>query len=371
MRVLFWITAFLLAYTIAGYPLLAYLRYRLARKPIASKADPLPYSVIIAARNAEPYIDRKLTSIFQNAGAGLGEIIVVSDGSTDGTNALVENWSRKLPVRLLSLPAGGKTAALAAGIAACNCDHVVFMDVRQVLEAGSIHALLSPLHDPQVGAVSGALMIGRPGENRGDGETLKMGLENQIREWEGGADTLVGVTGAFYAARRALLPSLPPGVILDDMYVPLHIVRDGYRVVFAREARAWDDVEPTLRQEFRRKVRTLTGNYQLINLLPWVLNPLGRVFFEFFSHKVLRLLLPFLLIAFGISALMTGGRLYFLAFIAELLILGFGVMGMAGLIPKPLKALGSIAGTFTLLSAAAVVAFGKSLRRDYDVWVTP
>lgn len=371
MRTLFWITALLLGYTIVGYPVLAFLRYRLFFKPVVAKAESPQFSVVIAARNAKNYVNRKLDTIFKNSPAGLKEVIFVSDGSTDGTNEAVEKWSKTHPVRLLSVPAGGKTVALTAGIAACDAENILFMDIRQVLEPGSISALLAPLGDPNVGAVSGALTIGAPGENRGDGETVKMGLENQIREWEAGADTLIGVTGAFYVARRALLPRIPAGVILDDMYVPLHIVRNGGRVVFAKDARAWDDVEPTIAQEFRRKVRTLTGNYQLMQLMPWVLNPFGRVFFEFFSHKVLRLLLPFLLILFAISALLSGGMFYLVAFIAELLFVAFGLLGMGGLVPKPLKSIGSMVGTFTLLSAAALVAFGKSLRQDYDVWVTP
>ena len=126
-------------------------------------------------------------------------------------------------------------------------------------------------------------------------------------------------TGAFYAIRRTLVREMPNELLLDDMYLPMGAFVKGFRLVVEPEALAFDF--PTdMRVEFRRKVRTLAGNYQLLRYYPWLLTPRNRMLFHFISYKLLRLLLPWIAIAlfvtsFGLPApwrlIVVGGQLCF------------------------------------------------------------
>jgi hypothetical protein len=114
-----------------------------------------------------------------------------------------------------------------------------------------------------------------------------------MRNHEAAFDSPVGVYGGFYAIRRALATPFPPGLILDDMFQPLAIIRQGYRSVLDRTAFVLDTWPATSAGEFQRKVRTLSGNFQLIAEAPWLLTPANRVLFQLLSHKLLRLIVPY------------------------------------------------------------------------------
>src|SRR5207247_9241227 len=137
---------------------------------------------------------------------------------------------------------------------------------------------------PAVGCVSGELMLGEPdsGESA-QGMGLYWRIEKQIREMESASGSVIGATGAIYAVRRSLLAPIPPETILDDVYIPMNVVRQGSRVIFDPRARAWDLPHLGTGREFARKVRTLSGNYQLLQLAPWMLTSANPVRFEFVS----------------------------------------------------------------------------------------
>jgi cellulose synthase/poly-beta-1,6-N-acetylglucosamine synthase-like glycosyltransferase len=297
------------------------------------------------------------------------EVIIVSDGSTDDTNRILRDHASER-VRPYVLPQHeGKATALNRGIQEARGEVVVFTDARQTIERAAISRLVAHYADPRVGCVSGELMLTNPGPQAGGtGAGLYWKIEKQIRLWEGIAGSVVGATGALYAVRRDLIVPLPPGTVLDDVYIPLHVVRSGARVVFEPSARAWDTVSGNLRQEFRRKVRTLTGNYQLLQLAPWVLSPANPVRFEFVSHKLLRLVVPFALAGMLIGALAQQGRLYLLIGLLQLVFYGLGLMAL----PRPkigvLSRIGDVALTFILLNAAAAMAFFNFVTGRKAVW---
>jgi hypothetical protein len=119
--------------------------------------------------------------------------------------------------------------------------------------------------------------------------------EKAIRAAESDVDSVVGATGALYAIRRELWEPLPAETLLDDVYTPMQIAMQGFRVLFEPGARVYD-TEATVAGEFNRKARTLAGNYQLMRQLPSLLNPLkNRLLPQFLSHKVMRLVCPFAL----------------------------------------------------------------------------
>jgi hypothetical protein len=130
--------------------------------------------------------------------------------------------------------------------------------------------------------------------------------EQWIRNCEAAWDSPVGVYGGFYAARRSLVTAFPAGIILDDMFQPLAIIRRGYRSVLDRTAFVTDTWPGKVAGEFQRKVRTLAGNYQLVSLAPWVLSFQNRVLFQLVSHKLLRLVVPYFFAVLLVSSTWLG-----------------------------------------------------------------
>src|SRR5438552_3348976 len=132
----------------------------------------------------------------------------------------------------------------------------------------------------------------------GNGIGFYWRYEKHIRSMESRVDSTIGATGAIYAIRRALFEPIPDDTILDDVVIPLRIIRRGYRALFESGARAYDRTPATAHEEFSRKARTIAGTFQLFGHERWLFNPLrNRLWFQTFSHKGLRLLLPVLLFA--------------------------------------------------------------------------
>jgi poly-beta-1,6-N-acetyl-D-glucosamine synthase len=166
-----------------------------------------------------------------------------------------------------------------------------------------------------------------------------------------------------------LLVPVPPGTILDDVYLPMHVVRQGARVVFDERARAWDRPNLGTRREFGRKVRTLTGNYQLVQLAPWLITFQNPLWLEFISHKLLRLLVPFALVVTLGSAFFLAGPVYRLALAVQLAFYALGVLAMVPLRKGPLNRVTDAAFTFVVLNTAAVVAFANFVTGRKPVWL--
>jgi biofilm PGA synthesis N-glycosyltransferase PgaC len=247
---------------------------------------------------------------------------------------------------------------------------IVFTDARQKIEAGAVRLLAENFADPEVGCASGELMLGDAGAGE---ETMGPGLywkiEKKIRQLESAAGSVVGATGALYAVRRELLVPVPAGTILDDVYVPMHVVRQGARVVFDERARAWDRPNLGTRREFGRKVRTLTGNYQLVQLAPWLITFGNPLWLEFISHKLLRLLVPFALVVTLGSAFFLAGPVYRLALAVQLAFYALGLLAMVPLRKGPLNRVTDAAFTFVVLNTAAVVAFANFVSGRKPVWL--
>jgi cellulose synthase/poly-beta-1,6-N-acetylglucosamine synthase-like glycosyltransferase len=355
----FWLCALGIFYVFAGYPLLLVAASRLfGTRRRRRHRIPRAVSVVIAAHNEEDYIERRLDELAAHIeAAGLdGEVIVVSDGCTDETVALARAFL-KGNVRVLEQPSkAGKAAALNAGCAAAVHDIIVFADARQSWDANALPLLLENFADPEVGAVSGDLVVDSdPGLMAGVG--LYWRFEKWLRRQESHAFSTVGVTGAICAVRRTLFQPLPRGIILDDVYWPLRVIMQGYRVVHEHRAHAHDRLPDRTWDEFRRKVRTLSGNFQLLTYLPTALLPWrNRVWFELLSHKLLRLAVPWLLMAAFVLSALLSEPVYQVLFWSQA---GLYLMGLAGLwtpLGSRLRPAGA-AASFLVLNAAAWLAF--------------
>jgi cellulose synthase/poly-beta-1,6-N-acetylglucosamine synthase-like glycosyltransferase len=374
MKWLFWLSAAVIIYSYAGYPLWLWLKSRWSPRPVRRGSAEPSVSAVMVVRNEEAVIAGKVENLL-----GLDyppeklEIVVLSDGSTDATEATLASFEESQRVRLRVLRktvSQGKAAGLNAAMAAARGDVLLFTDARQQIETGALRLLVENFADPDVGAVSGELMLG----DRATGETGKgMGLywrmEKEIRELESASGSVAGATGAIYCARRAQLDSLPEGTILDDVLLPMQVVRKGSRVVFDPRARAWDSPDLGDQREFWRKVRTLSGNYQLLQLAPWLLSSENAIRFEFVSHKLTRLMVPFALLGVLVASIFLPAPIYRAALIGQLIFYALSLAAVGGMKFGPLSRIADPARTFVVLNSAAVVAFVNFVTGKKAVWV--
>lgn len=305
LELAFWLALAFVAYVYAGYPALLALVARVRPRPVrkAPGAYPLPrVSIVVAVRNEEKRIAARLENLLSaHYPSSRRQIVVVSDGSTDGTAAAVRRFSPH--VELLTQPALGKASALNRAVAAARGEVLVFADARQTFAADALLRLVRNFADPEVGAVSGELVLDAEAPVRdscdssiAEGVGMYWRYEKWLRRNESLVNSTVGVTGAIYAMRRSCWRPLPDVALLDDVLAPMRVVLQGKRVVFEPEAKAYDRVAPDAGVESRRKVRTLAGNFQLPFLEPRVLLPgVNPVWLQYVSHKLGRLLVPYAL----------------------------------------------------------------------------
>jgi poly-beta-1,6-N-acetyl-D-glucosamine synthase len=357
MKPLFWLSLFLVFCAYAGYPIFLYVRARFWPRPVRQGTISPAVTVLLAVRNEEKCLPAKLQNLAQlDYPANRLEVVVVSDGSTDETNKMLAAWEGGDRKCVILAQQQGKAMALNHGMAMAQGEVLVFTDARQQVASDALQNLVANFADPSVGCVSGELMIGR-GEAASQGAGLYWRLEKRIRHWEGLAGSVVGATGALYAVRKSLLSPLCSGTILDDVYIPLQVVRQGQRVIFEPRAVAFDHLTPGPKQEFQRKLRTLLGNYQLLRLAPWVLTRANPLRFQFVCHKLLRLLVPFALLAMLASTLFLPDHVYRLALALQL---AFYALAALRLLPAKfgiLSRLSDVSVTFLVLNTAAAVAF--------------
>lgn len=359
----------LVVYTYVGYPLLVTLWAQLLPRPVALQSGFEPkVSVCLVVYNGAKYLHDKLLSLQAlDYPAHLLEILIYCDGSTDDTAEVARELGQRDPrVRLFEgAERLGKPTGLNVLAAAATGDVLLMTDVRQKLAARALRALLEALADPAVGCVSGSLVLAG---NTGAGAYWH--YEKLIRGSEARLGSMVGVSGSLYAIRRADFRPLPLDVLLDDMFVPLQTASSRKRIVLSADAEAYDEAYAD-EQEFGRKVRTLAGNYQLLAKLPWLLSPFKNpVWFQLVSHKILRLVCPFFLIG--------------LLWSSTLLALGGPELGTERWLWRGLAAgqlafyalawcgaragrAGSLARTFVVLNAAAVVGLWRFLRGSQRV----
>jgi biofilm PGA synthesis N-glycosyltransferase PgaC len=357
LKAALWIALGWIAYTYALYPLIIALLVR--KSPLkTSPAFSGTISIVIAACNEERAIGPRVEELLRLVTvSGLtGEIIVVSDGSIDGT-VTQANPTLDPRVQVISLPMNvGKAAALSRGCAAAKGDVLVFADVRQRWNPETLPNLLRNFSRPTVGGASGELMIEDP-SGKLSGVGLYWRYEKWIRRNEGRIHSTVGVTGSVCAVRRHLFSPIPERTLLDDVYWPMQVVMHGHRVVHDSSALAFDRLPPNAKDEFRRKVRTLSGNFQLCARLPQALLPWRNpIWIQFISHKIMRLFVPWALLIVLFCSLLLSGWLYSLILYSQLILYCAGLAGLTRGTILHTRITAALAA-FLILNAAAWLAF--------------
>jgi cellulose synthase/poly-beta-1,6-N-acetylglucosamine synthase-like glycosyltransferase len=360
----FWTAVLLLGYIHFGYPVLLRFWASGHRRPVQRAAIEPFVSVVVVAHDEADRVDARLQNLIAlDYPRERCEIILASDGSTDDTVARARAYE-PAGVRVVAFPVRrGKPSVLDDLVPNCRGEIVVLADARQRFDAGALRALVAPFADPEVGAVSGELVLRRDADVRsvGEGVGFYWRWEKAIRAAESALDSTVGATGAIYAIRRELFEPLAFDTVLDDVVVPLHVVRRGYRVVFEPLARAYDRPASSPAEELARKVRTIAGCFQLFSRERWLLVPFrNRLWLQTLSHKALRLLTPLLLAAVLVTNLaLLGEPLYRLLLFAQAGFYGAAILGFSLGKSRGTSPILSVPFVFCLLAWATVLGFAR------------
>ena len=373
-EIAFWMSVLLLGYVYVGYPGLIWA-WAALRPRSSPPSRTVPHvSVIVVAHNEAGRIGKRIENLLAlDYPQECLEILVGSDGSTDGTAEVARTYEQPGLTVTADERRRGKAAVLNDLVGKACGEIVVLADARQRFEVGVVRALVEPFGDPQVGAVSGELILVHEGGGSavGRGVGVYWRYEKFIRWNESRVDSTVGATGAVYAIRRELFEPIPEDTLLDDVLIPLRISRRGYRVLFEPRARAWDQAAATTGEEFARKVRTLAGNFQLFARERWVLNPIeNRLWLQTVSHKGLRLLLPLLHVGALLANLPVAARApYHLFLLAQVLFYGAALGGCVARNAGWRLPLFSVPYVVCVLNVATVVGFVRLVRgRQGATW---
>ena len=359
VEILFWSSLSALVWSHAGYPLTVAALAAVRKRPVR-KADLTPrVAVIVAAHDEVSVIARLLESLLAlDYPRERLEILVASDGSTDGTDDVVEDFSaRDGRVRLVRCPRGGKVAAQNIAVRATDAEVLAFADAPAVWAPDALRKLVRNLADPDVGYVAGRVVLGEAeGTNR---EGVYWRYELWLRERESAVGSVTGGNGAIYAVRCPDYVELDPR-FGHDLAFPYLMVRHGRRAVYEPEAVAWDQPARDLEDEYGRKVRMFEHCW-LILFKGGMLRGVGPLYFlELLAHRVLRYAGGLLhLVLLGASLALVGrGLVYEIALLAQLAWLALAVAGRARL-PVPGAAL---AYYYLLVTWATVVALVRYAR---------
>jgi cellulose synthase/poly-beta-1,6-N-acetylglucosamine synthase-like glycosyltransferase len=350
-----------------GYPLVMRIIGAVRGAPPARPLAAWPtVTAVIATRDPPEAIGARVANLLETAyQPGRFDVVVAVDHAAAPLATALELSG---PVRVVvGDPPGGKAPGLNAGVRAATGEILVFSDTFQRFDPDTIAELVSAFADPRVGAASGALYLPSGGSGL---LGLYWTMERRLRRDEARVHSVIGVTGAVYAMRRALWQPLPDGLILDDVYGPMRLVLAGHRIAFVDTARATDHRVTTADQEYRRKVRTLAGNVQLCAWLPAVLDPRANpVWAQFFLHKLARLITPWWLLLIAIWLLAeivraTPGRLVW-GSMAALLVASVWILLGSGQIAGRIR---SLVVWIVSLQAAVVRGTYLGVRGRWDVW---
>lgn len=375
MQLLFWISLALLAFAFAGYPLWMATLARLRASPLRVQPSTPTVQVLLVVHNAQALVVAKLENLLAlDYPPGQLRIAVALDGCSDATEGLIGAiGSSRIDVFAFT-QRRGKSACIGDVLPKLDAEIVLFTDVRQRIDASAARLLVQTLSDPRVGAASGELML-EAGNGYAKGIDAYWRLEKWIRRNESASGSIVGATGALYAARRSAIGTVPGGLILDDMWIPLCIAATGYRVVFVPGALAFDQASSDPRSEQTRKRRTLAGNYQLLRRWPALAIPGAHpLALRLWGHKWLRLLAPWLLLAVlasNVALALDGNRFYVAALCVQVALYVLAIL--ARLLPRSLGGWlpARLCNAFVSLNLSALLALIDFLRKPQaHLWST-
>jgi poly-beta-1,6-N-acetyl-D-glucosamine synthase len=363
------------AYTYFGYPLLIWLLAKTKPEVQAVPETPADWpavTVIMSVYNEADRIEAKLKNLRElDYPSDKLFVVVINDGSDDHSAQVLAQYDYVHCIAHVNRQ--GKPPSLNDGVSAATTPLIAMMDVRQTVAPDALKKLVTVLLSPQnhgraIGAVSGELVHIEPGSQTAASIGLYWRYEKMIRKSESRWDSTVGTTGACYLLRKEDFMPLPADTLLDDFVIPMHISRRGKRVLLHDGVPVYDELQKEVSGERKRKIRTLSGNFQAFFRYPWMFVPgANRLWFELLSHKVFRLLVPYALIAMLVSSFLLRNSHWFfmLCLTGQLIFYLVGALGPKVSVLKQNK-LVSVSGVFVELNWAAVQGFWRYCTSSSD-----
>jgi poly-beta-1,6-N-acetyl-D-glucosamine synthase len=366
-----WVCLTMLLYAHVVYPaLMAFVARRTSSVPELSQWPSV--SLIIPAHNESLVIRAKIeNSLAIDYPADLLEVIVASDGSTDGTVGLARTFEDS-GVRVLELtPRRGKASVLNDAVASSHGEVLCLCDANVMFRPDALRKMIAHLADPAIGAVTGDVRLASDQSDFGEGESAYYRLERAVQLGESRCGSLICVDGGMYVLRRGLYRQLPADTVLDDFSTTMNVVMQSSRVIYEPAAIADENGTPQWQQEFRRRVRTTVGAVQSIRRGYWPGLRQPVVLWQYASHKLLRWLGPFWMIGLLVTSCLLWSHSPFMpAFVAfQLSLYLLAVMAI------PLRTLresrfGGVAFYFAMSHVAMLVgvvkAFSTSARGTWE-----
>lgn len=357
----FWIVAFLVFWATVGYPLfVVVLAALMPSRPRQRQAERLKVDIIIPAYNEETVISAKLRNTLEQTATKRHEfnILVLSDGSTDDT--LAEAQSINDPrIEVVDLqPRQGKAYALNTAFEKLSGDVVVFTDANSMLIPGALDALLNQYGDPLIGGVCGAVRVARSNGGIAASEGLYWRYDQNVKAAESRLGGAVSAQGTLHSLRRAHVRPVPLDVA-DDFALSVRAITDGKKLAFEPNAVGIEKVTEKAKGEFGRRVRSTERGWRGIVNNRALINPFRTGFYSFklLSHKVLRRLVPFLLIILFLVNISLLGQswIYYLSFALQIIVYG---TGLAAVLVPALRGLPGMKYMFFVLMALTAMGIG-------------
>ncbi len=289
LKFLFWALLSAIGYTYAGYGVVITLLAKFRPQPVRADNKFRSVSLLIAAYNEESVIEAKIkNSLALNYPKEMLEIVVVCDGSTDGTESIAERY-RSEGISIHHSPGrAGKLAALKRVLPFTSGDIVIFSDANAFYNPESIVQLVAPFADERVGCVTGEKRV-KAANGKSSGEGLYWRYESYLKQKDSLVYSVVGAAGEIFAIRRDLVEWPPHNAIIEDFVMSMQVARQGFRIIYAPLAQATEQDLLNLGADFERRTRIASGGFQSIWWLRDLLNPrYGMLSFQYISHRAMR-----------------------------------------------------------------------------------
>jgi len=375
MEFILWTSIVLIIYCYFGYPFLIFFVAKFFKRSVAKKKFSPTVSIVLSVYDEEDFIKQKMENLLAvDYPPDKIEFLVGSDGSMDKTNEIIKSFDDPRIHFIEKHERNGKMMVVNQLVKAAKNEIIVGTDARQNFARDAVKELVANFSDPKVGCVSGELLLSSKEGGTAKGINLYWNYEKFIRGQESQVHSMLGATGAIYAFRRELFTEIPKDVVLDDMFVPLKIIQKGFRAIFDDDAKAYDEVADSPREEHRRKARTLYGNYQIFQIFFTMFNPSrSPIAIQLFSHKFLRTIIPFLMIfVFFINGALIGASFYGVLFVVQIIFYGMAGVGVLArhnkyVILAPISRICYIPYVFCLLNFSALSGFLRFIGSKQEI----
>ena len=369
MQIIFWSALGLIVYPYLIYPLIMVCVGRIRPRPVHRSAWLPSVTILIPAYNEVDCIGATIQNKLDlNYPADKMQIIVISDGSTDGSDDMIAGFSDPRVMLLRREQREGKAAALNAAVRLAKGEIIVFSDANSMFAKNALQRLTENFSDPQVGYVTGTLAFGSDhGNTGGAGVDAYMQYENLLRRIETTAGSIIGVNGGVDAIRADLYVDTPNRLI-TDFILPLTVIARKYRVIFDPTVLAYEQPNTALAAEFKMRVRVALRALQGLLYMRRLLHPLRypQAAFCLLSHKVIRYLgFVFMLLALAANGVLASvDDTYRVLLALHLSAYGIALAGLLPFLPARLRRLTILPAYLVMSNAAFAVATVRFLRGD-------